>query len=355
MQPAPRSICTRLAISTAVALVVAAVTMVSLPAQDQTTPVFRANVQTVSVYATVQNRDGRLVPDLTKEDFQILDDGKPAPVTIFSHEIVPITVALMLDMSDSMRDDYDRVRQAASHFVNVLRPEDRVRIGTFGHDVALSPYLTGDKAILHRVLREELWLSHFTALWSGLRAAMDSLDHEAGRRVVLVLTDGGDFCTLGIADIWRDFPIPVGRTMQLPATPKGLPDPSDTPPPAALPPPPPYQEFWNRFPTTGCVDKGTVKRQAQTREFLIYAVGLQAQGLSQTLVDLVDETGGAHIRVSNKNIAAGFEQIAEELHSQYVLGFSPRAADGATHKLEVKIARRGLTARARKSYVAALQ
>jgi hypothetical protein len=314
-------------------------------------------VQTVSVYATVQNRDGRLVSDLAKEDFQILDDGKPVPVTIFSHEIVPITVALMLDMSDSMRDDYDRVRQAASHFVNVLRPDDRVRIGTFGHDVALSPYLTGDKTILNRILREELWLSHFTALWSGLKAAMDSLDSEPGRRVVLVLTDGGDFCTLGIADIWRDFPIPAGRPMQLPARPKGSDpaDPSDLPLPAALPPPPPYQDFWSRFPTTGCVDKGTVKKQAQTREFLIYAVGLQAQGLSQTLVDLVDETGGAHIQVSNKNIAAGFEQVARELHSQYLLGFSPRAFDGAIHKLEVKMGRRGLTARARKSYVAPLK
>jgi len=349
-------ICTHGAISTAVAMVVAAVTAVSLLAQGQTTPVFRSGVQTVSVYATVQNRAGRLVPDLTKEDFQILDDGKPVPVTIFSREIDPITVALMLDMSDSMRDDYDRVRQAASHFVSVLRPDDRVRIGTFGHDVALSPYLTGDKTILNRILREELWLSHFTALWSGLKAAMDSLDREPGRRVVLVLTDGGDFCTLGIADIWRDFPMPAGRTMQLPATPRGSDrDPSDTPPPAALPPPPPWQEFWNRFPTTGCVDKGTVRKQAQTGEFLVYAVGLQAQGLSQTLVDLVDETGGAHIQVSNRNIAAGFEQVAQELHSQYVLGFSPLASDGATHKLEVKMARRGLTARARKSYVAPLQ
>ena len=79
-------------------------TVVTLLAQQPQT--FRSDVHTVAVYATVQDRDGRLVPDLTKDDFKIIDNGRPAPITTFSHEILPITVALMLDMSDSMRMDY---------------------------------------------------------------------------------------------------------------------------------------------------------------------------------------------------------------------------------------------------------
>ena len=69
---------------------------------------FRSDVQTVVVYATVQDRDGRLVPDLTKDDFRISDNGRLVPIATFSHEILPITVALMLDMSDSMRMEIGR-------------------------------------------------------------------------------------------------------------------------------------------------------------------------------------------------------------------------------------------------------
>jgi Ca-activated chloride channel family protein len=264
-------------------------------------------VHTVAVYATVQDRDGRLVPDLTEGDFRILDNGRPAPITTFSHEILPITVALMLDMSDSMRMDYTRVRDSAAHFVDVLLPADRVRIGTFGHDVAMSPYLTGDRNILHRILREELWISHFTALWTAVDVAMDSLEHEPGRRVVLLLSDGRDLCMLSVI----------------------------------------------RSGATGCVDRKAVSKHALTSEFLIYAIGMPSEGLSAQLIALTDETGGGHFTVSSRaDLGTTFERVADELHSQYLLGFSPASLDGAPHKLEVKMTRHGLTARSRKSYIA---
>src|SRR5438067_13710596 len=79
-------------------------------------PVFRAGAQTVSVYATVRDRDGHLVPGLTKSAFQILDDGRPAAITTFSNDVLPATLALMLDMSTSMIGEHLRVRDAALHF-----------------------------------------------------------------------------------------------------------------------------------------------------------------------------------------------------------------------------------------------
>ena len=160
------------------------------------------------------------------------------------------------------------------HFVDVLLPADRVRIGTFGHDVAMRPYLTGDSNILHRIFREELWISHFTALWTAVDVAMDSLEREPGRRVVLLLSDGRNFCKLSV----------IGSR------------------------------------TTGCVDSQSVGKHALAGEFLIYAIGMLSQGLSSELIALADETGGSHFTVSaHADLGATFERVAEELHSQYFL------------------------------------
>ena len=134
----------------------------------QQAPTFRAGTQTVPIYATVQDRNGRLVPDLTREDFEVFDSGKPVPITVFSNEIQPITVVVLLDMSGSMANRLLRVREGALHFIRALRPEDRARIGTFGEEIAISPWLTNDKGRLERILGEELWPGGPTPLWGGL-------------------------------------------------------------------------------------------------------------------------------------------------------------------------------------------
>src|SRR5262245_12366228 len=72
-------------------------------AADQQQPTFRSGARTVAVYATVTDRDGRLAPDLARDVFQIRDDGKPQTITVFSNEIQPIRVVVMLDRSTSMR------------------------------------------------------------------------------------------------------------------------------------------------------------------------------------------------------------------------------------------------------------
>lgn len=77
---------------------------------------FRAGARTVAVYATVQDRAGRLVPNLTSADFQVLDEGTPVELTVFSNDPQDITVALLLDMSVSVADEFTRLRDAARHF-----------------------------------------------------------------------------------------------------------------------------------------------------------------------------------------------------------------------------------------------
>jgi Ca-activated chloride channel homolog len=269
-------------------------------AARQEQPTFRTGVQTVALYATVRDANGRLVPDLDREAFQVLDDGRPAAITVFSNEVQPFTVAIMLDMSGSMEGRVLTVRDSARRFIDALSARDRARIGTFGAEVAISPHLTGDKAVLTRVLAEELWPGGFTPLWRATMAAMSSLGSEPGRRVILVLSDGRD---------------------------------SDT---------------FDRRP-----GPGDVKRLAVRDAFMVYAIGFQGPGFSSELADVAEETGGGHFELeSDADIANTFARVAEELRHQYLLGFSPAVLDGKTHKVEVRIAGSGFKVRAAKSYVA---
>ena len=273
--------------------------LAALPAaQDQKT-VFRSTVQTVMLHATVRSDDGRLVPDLTRDDFEVRDEGQPVAITVFSSDPQPITVALLLDMSGSMGRHFVRVRESTRHFVDALHPEDRARIGSFGVEVALSPWLTGDKRILHRIVREELWPGGGTPLWNAAFGAMKSLENESGRRVIVVLTDGV-------------------ATGNLP----GL---------------------------EGSNDKVTEK--AEDEGFMIYAIGMQGSTLDEAITRLADRTGGGFFKLdTHADLSRTFLRVVEELRHQYVLGFAPPRADGKLHDVEVTVKKAGMEARARKNY-----
>lgn len=267
--------------------------------------VFRAAARTVSIYATVRDRDGRLVPGLTRSDFQVFDDGRPAEITTFSNDVLPASIALMLDMSTSMIAEQLRVRDAALHFVDALLPADRVRIGTFGEEIALSPWLTSDKAILGRIIREEVWPGGETPLWSAMWAAMTSLSDATSRRVLVTLSDGIDTGCAAITSQSR------------------------------------------------CATLADVEKTVIESEFMVYAIGMEGPGLTGGLVRLADETGGGHFELKrNVDLTKTFTEVADELHHQYALGVTPVALDGRVHTLEVRVAGSGLTARARKSYLA---
>jgi Ca-activated chloride channel family protein len=273
-----------------------------LRSHNQDRPTFRAGARTVAVYATVQDRGGRLVPNLTRDDFQMLDDGTPVEPTVFSNDLQDITVALLLDMSASVAGEFSRIREAARHFVDQLRPADRVRIGTFGAEVALSPWLTGDRARLLRIIDEELWPGGSTPLYAALDAAMTSLEAEPGRRVLLAITDGAD-----VSSVRRE-----------------------------------------RRETPALVD-----RRATDAGFMVYAIGLEGPGLAGSIVRLADDTGGGRFELTrNADLAPTMARVVEELRHQYVLGFVPARLDGRTHRLEVRMRQPGLVARARRSYVA---
>lgn len=264
----------------------------SSPDQQST---FRAGIETVAVYATVQDDEGRLVPGLPRDAFALMDDGAPVELSVFSNDPQALTGLLLLDMSASIAGEFNRVRDAARHVVDQLQPGDRLRIGTFGTEVALSPWLTGDKDRLRRVLDQELWPGGDTPLYAALNAGLDSLVSEPGRRAILAISDGMDssMANRGRDDLRRQ-----------------------------------------------------VERRALDGGFMVYAVGLEGPGLDRTLVTLADRTGGGRFQ-----LATTMGRVVEELRHQYMLGFVPKVFDGRAHRLEVRLREPRLKARARQSYV----
>ncbi|HKW02974.1 MAG TPA: VWA domain-containing protein [Vicinamibacterales bacterium] len=345
-------------------------------------PRFRAGTNTVSVFATVQDGTGRLVPDLTRDDFEVLDNGKPQPLTVFANDVQPITIVIMLDRSGSMMWNFGLVRDAAEQFVGDLLPEDRARIGNFSNRVQIDPEtFTSDRKELVRILHENLQDAGPTPLWNATSAAMNALESQSGRRVVLVFTDGKDSPPnpTGNATFWevrdrsqkdeimvyaiglanscglpsspapatssqssgalfqRRGGIPRGPTIRIPIggrigfPPMGIPRIEPPPPPVGMPKTPPSDPAST---TSGS--------------------GCTATKPDPNLAELAAVGGGGYFELrGTDNLTTTFKRIAEELHHQYLLAFTAEALDGKTHTLEVRLRQPGLTARSRKSYVAA--
>ena len=272
-------------------------------------PTFRTGTRTVALYATVIDAQKRLVPDLTQEDFEVTDNDKPQSIDVFVREVQPITVVVMLDTSASMTGNLELLSRAAEQFVIRMLPKDKGLVGAFNDKIEFFPAtFTANRDTLIASLRD-LDFGNPTRLYDAIAASMERLHKIDGRRVVLVFTDGDD--------------------------------------------------------TGSRVNVNDVLEQARTNEAMIYAVGLRSDyfnGSRQVrskpdsgLKRLAEETGGGYFELDKTaDLAPTFTRVAQELHSQYVLGFSPELLDGKIHKLEVRVKKAGTTARARKTYIAPL-
>jgi len=297
----------RMLSAAAVAAMVARVAA-SVAAQQPQAPTFKSGTQIVSLFVTVADADKRLVPDLTKDDFEVFDNDKPQPIIYFDNSIHPITVIVMLDTSGSMTGTIGLLRQAAEQFIIRLLPDDKGRVGAFNDKIQFSSRFTSDRDQLVTDVKD-LDYGNGTRLWDAVGASLDELKGIEGRRVVLVFTDGDDT---------------ESKTMSL----------------------------------------GKVIDRARADEVMIYAIGLESnyfngQRMVKSKPDsglrkIADETGGGYFELSKTaDLAPTFTRVAYELHSQYVIGFAPTQLDNRVHKLTVKMKKPGLAARARRSYVAA--
>jgi len=314
-------------------------------------PIFKAGNRTVPVYATVKNSDGRLVPDLDRTAFSVFDEGKRQELTVFANEIQPITVVMLLDRSGSMRHNFELVEQAAEKFVEVLLPADKARIGSFADRIQIDPQdFTSSRDELLRILRTDLQSEGPTPLWNAVNVGITALLHQQGRRVVLVFTDG------------------IDSPMNFSNNNRSLKD---------------------------------VMKRAEEEDVMVYAIGLAGSGgfgghggsrhggmggggarpggmgrggggrggyggggfgrgrmssdgkPDEGLAKIAAATGGGYFELTSiADLASAFTGVADELHHQYALGFTPSALDGKMHTLEVRMSDAHLTAQARKSYLA---
>lgn len=288
-----------------VTLALAGAVVVSAAQTQQ--PTFRSGAKTVAIFATVLSSDGRLVPGLEEADFEVLDNGKPVELTLFDNNVTPFTAAVALDTSGSMTANIGRVQEAAEQFVIRMLPEDKAAVGYFNDQIFFSPRFTSDRDALSRYIRTEMRFGNGTVLWDAIDASMDRLELIEGRKVVVALTDGDDFGSKA-----------------------GF---------------------------------GEVRDRARDEDVMVYSIGFASDyfnGVSRVkskpssnLKKLAQETGGGFFELQKTaDLNSTFTRVIQELHSQYALAFMPSVLDGKVHKLEVRVKKPGMAARARQSYVA---
>src|SRR5260221_6407329 len=125
----------------------------ALAAQQAAQPSFRSGIPVVAVYSTVTNAQGRLVPDLGRDDFAVDDNGKPQVLTLFANDIQPITIVMLLDRSGSMAPNFKLEEAAAESFVAAMGPRDKARIGSFSNRIQVDPpEFSSDRETLLKIL-----------------------------------------------------------------------------------------------------------------------------------------------------------------------------------------------------------
>jgi VWFA-related protein len=280
----------------------------------------KSQVNLVNLFATVRDKNKRIVPSLKQEDFRISEDNQDQKIAFFSREVsLPITLALLLDTSGSEQNMLGAIQEGASTFLGrVMRKGDEALVMSFDLDVDLLSDFTDDKALLNRAIRRAkinaggpmvtpgtiptrgtIGTDFYDAVYL---ACTDKLATEAGRKAIVVLTDAVD----------------NGSKVR--------------------------------------VEEAIEAAQRTDTVVHILLVYDPREGANAGVAKkITDETGGRMISVnSEKKLLEAFDQISEELRSQYTLGYYPTnsAQDGKFRKVKVETAEKDLKVLTRKGYYA---
>lgn len=295
---------TRVAVAAAVASLASLVS-----AQD--TP-FRSRSDLVIVPATVTDRTRRFVRGLTAADFEILEDDVRRPIAQFSDHRVPVSVAIVLDISGSMSTEPDRwelTRRALSSFLSRLEGSDEVTVIVFNdRPQRLGGWTRHTFDVFNALGRVKT--GGGTALFRALLSAVPALDEAShARKVVLLISDGNDHTKIFAPQI-----------------------------------------------VTGAAARARVVDAIRRSSAALYAIGIGIGGEPvnrQMLGDLSEPTGAYFEVVSNGSmLEAAVARVADDLRDQYMLAFEPANTDGQFHKIAVKTRGTDHRVRARSGYVA---
>ena len=282
-------------------------------ARSPQTPAFRSGVDVVSLNVTVTDGDGRFVTNLTREAFVVYEDDVHQEVRFFNRGRSPIALALLMDTSASMDEEMTTAQEAAIGFSRRLRPEDLAEIIDFDSRVDILQGFTNDVELLERAIGQTS-AGGTTALYNALYISLKELEQaavsteEVRREAIVVLSDGED--------------------------------------------------------TSSLVTFDEVLELAKRSETAIYTIGLKADdrrprsGFIEAdfvLRQLAQETGGRSFFPKRvEDLPAIYEQISDELSSQYTLGYtsSNPLRNGQWRRIIVRVDRDAVTARAKQGYYA---
>jgi len=272
---------------------------VQAPAQDQDQAPIRVDVNLVMLDATVKTKDGQIMGDLKKEDFEVREDGVAQKLALFSRDGLPLNLALVLDLSDSLGPFLGPLRDAATTTLAALKPEDEVALFTFSTEAELRVPLTKDKTKITEQF-DSFRAGGATNINDGIFVAAKYLLETApkGRRVIILISDdvGTDAGGQGTRDI-------VTETIAADASVYNLKVPGYNPPST-------------RF----------------------------AASMIPGLVDIrkvTDQTGGEIFDVQDAaSLDTVFRALVQRIKTRYTLGYytSANGAEGKPHKLEVRLA-----------------
>ena len=293
--------------------------------QEQGQGPLKVQTNVVNVFATVRNKQHGIVSDLTKDDFKITEDGVEQKVEFFAKEVnMPITLGLLIDTSASMDRMIDAEQDAASRFLReVMRPKDEAMVITFDFDVDLLADFTQDTSVLSAAIRRARVNSvggggvvtpgtipqgsnaGGTDLYDAIYLAChDELATEAGRKGVIILTDAED----------------TGSKLRM----------------------------------QDAIE--AAQRSDAVIHILLISDRMATFGTGPGVAHrMAEDTGGRVIDVHNeKSLEKAFDEISEELRSQYVLGYYPLnlKRDGGFRKIQVTVNRPDVKVLARKGYYA---
>lgn len=274
---------------------------------------FRAGVDVVSLSVTVTDAEGRYVTDIDESDFSVFEDGIHQDVTFFSRREQPIALSLLLDSSASMEDRLPTLQQAATSFARRLKPNDIAQVVDFDNRVEIRQTFTGNRDDLEAAINR-LVAGGSTSLHNAIYIALKELakvravsEEDVRRQALIVFSDGED--------------------------------------------------------TSSLVSFEEVLDLAKRSETSIYAIALrdanpQAKGFREAefvMRTLSRETGGrAFFPNQIADLEGVYAQIADELASQYTLGYTSanQRRDGAWRRVVVRVARESVTPRTKQGYYA---
>jgi VWFA-related protein len=312
--------------------------------------IIKVNTQLVSLPVRVMDKKGRFQAGLTKDNFQVFEDGVQQEVALFSNEHQPFTVALVLDMSYSSTFKIAEIQNAAIAFIDQLRPQDKVMVISFDEEVHMLCEATDDRKAIYRAIRSTK-IATGTSIYEALDLVMNvRLRRIEGRKAIILFTDGVDTTSRRSNDLQNlndameldslIYPIRYDTFADVQRMKNGTALPG---PPTVGGTKPPSVGFPLPFPVPVIAapnSQGTTAEEYRKAE--------------EYLDKLAMRTGGRIYQATTLlNLTDAYSKIASELREFYSIGYYPdrQRIAGKQAKVKVKVDQPGLVVRAREGYV----